>query len=87
MLLKQYEAARLSEASDPLVVQVVDDAVPPDHKAKPSRALIAVLSTLLGGFVGIFWAFLRQALENMRRDPARREKLVALGWAKSVEKR
>ena len=31
--------------------------------------------------------FLRQALENMRRDPARREKLVALGWAKSLEKR
>ena len=87
MLLKQYEAARLSEASDPLVVQVVDEAVPPDHKAKPKRAVIAIISTLLGGFVGVCWAFLRQALENMRRDPARREKLVALGWAKSLEKR
>ncbi len=82
MLLKQYEAARLSEASEPVVVQVVDDAVPPDHKAKPSRALIAVLSTMLGFFVGTVWAFLRQALDNMRRDPARREKLVALGWEK-----
>lgn len=86
MLLKQYEAARLSEASEPVVVQVVDDAVPPDHKAKPSRALIAILSTMLGFFVGTVWAFLRQALENMRRDPARREKLVALGWEKPLAK-
>lgn len=37
LLLKQYTAARIDEAKDAPVVQVVDSAVPPEHKSWPPR--------------------------------------------------
>lgn len=50
-MVRQYEAAKLDEAKEGPALQQVDIAVPPDHKSKPSVALIAIASTLLG-FLG-----------------------------------
>ncbi|HEY4068927.1 MAG TPA: Wzz/FepE/Etk N-terminal domain-containing protein [Burkholderiaceae bacterium] len=46
-MIRQYESAKLDEAKEGPVLQVVDVALPPDHKSKPSVALIAIASTLL----------------------------------------
>jgi tyrosine-protein kinase Etk/Wzc len=46
-MVRQYEAAKLDEAKEGPELQQVDIAVPPDHKSKPSVALIAIASTLL----------------------------------------
>ena len=50
-MVRQYEAAKLDEAKEGPALQQVDIAVAPDHKSKPSVALIAIASTLLG-FLG-----------------------------------
>lgn len=43
---RQYELARLDEARDSTLIQVVDVATKPDRKSAPKRGLIAVLITL-----------------------------------------
>jgi uncharacterized protein involved in exopolysaccharide biosynthesis len=46
------------------VFDVVDKADVPEHKIKPKRALIIVLSIILGGFFGVFYSLLRLGLTN-----------------------
>jgi uncharacterized protein involved in exopolysaccharide biosynthesis len=48
MLVKQYDAARLDEAKEAAVIQVVEPAIPPDQKSSPHRALIVLLFAILG---------------------------------------
>lgn len=69
MLAKQYEAARLDEAKDASVVQVLDKAVEPERKVKPSRALIVLGTALLSLFVSILWAFLRETRQRAMAIP------------------
>lgn len=66
---KQYEMARIDEAKDSALIQVVDKALPPEKKAKPKRALIVVLSTMLAFFIGILLAFFREAYARSGQDP------------------
>jgi len=48
LLLKQYDAARLDEAKNGIVVQVVETAIPPDRKFSPHRASIVLIFAVLG---------------------------------------
>ena len=48
LLLKQYDVARLDEAKDAAVVQVVEAAIAPDRRSSPGRLFITLISTLLG---------------------------------------
>jgi tyrosine-protein kinase Etk/Wzc len=50
ILSKQYEAARLDEARDAPVLQVLDPASYPDTKSEPKRAFI-ILGGLFGGLI------------------------------------
>jgi uncharacterized protein involved in exopolysaccharide biosynthesis len=52
MLLKQYDAARLDEAKEAAIIQVVEPAIEPDRKSSPKRALIVLLFTFVGFFAG-----------------------------------
>ena len=78
MLLKQYESARISEAQEPSVVQVLSKAEPPELKDKPKKKLIVVLATVLGGFIGVFGAFLKEFAANAQSDPKRKAKMDEL---------
>jgi uncharacterized protein involved in exopolysaccharide biosynthesis len=49
LLSKQYQAARIDEAKDAPVIQVVDSAVPPERKSWPQRALLISFGTFLFG--------------------------------------
>ncbi len=55
LIAKQYELARMDEAKEGGLVQVVDSAVVPDKKAWPPRALIVVLGTLAGFLLACGW--------------------------------
>jgi tyrosine-protein kinase Etk/Wzc len=50
LLLKQYDAARWDESRNAAVIQVVEEAIPPDTKSAPRRTLIVLLFTALGLF-------------------------------------
>lgn len=69
MLAKQYEMARLEEAKDSSVVQVLDQAVPAERKFKPKRALITLGGILGGGFLAVLLALIKEAYSRSRRDP------------------
>lgn len=58
VLAKQYEAARLDEAKDSSVIQVLDPAVTPERRMKPKRALIVAVATLLTTIAAVIFAFL-----------------------------
>lgn len=47
LLAKHYELARIDEAKNATLIQVLDRAIPPERKSKPRRALIAAVSVLL----------------------------------------
>jgi uncharacterized protein involved in exopolysaccharide biosynthesis len=52
ILARQYEAARLDEARDAALIQVVEPAIEPDRKSFPPRTLITAVCALLGLFLG-----------------------------------
>ena len=78
LLYKQFEAAKIDEAKDYPLIQVLDKATPPERKSKPKRALIVILSTLAAFFLSVFYAFLREALEKAKSDPERSGKMSVL---------
>ena len=49
-LRQQYEIAKIDEAKENLLVNMLDNAEPAVKKAKPQRTLIVILS-FLGGFM------------------------------------
>src|SRR6266581_4776512 len=55
LLAKQYELAKIDEARDATIVQVMDKAIEPDRKSKPHRALIVILTGLTVGFLVVIW--------------------------------
>jgi uncharacterized protein involved in exopolysaccharide biosynthesis len=78
LLTQQFEAAKIDEAKDSSIVQVLDSAVEPDRKSRPKPVLITVLTALVAGFLAVILAFLREAAERARRDPEQASRLDAL---------
>lgn len=66
LLAKQYEVARLDEAKDPSLIQVLDRAVEPERKSKPKRAVIVALAAVFGLFGTLGWTLMRDALIKRR---------------------
>lgn len=77
-LSKQYELAKIDESRDGAVFQVVDVAVPPERKSNMSKALIAILATLVTGFLLLLFVFARRALINARQNPESAVKLATI---------
>jgi uncharacterized protein involved in exopolysaccharide biosynthesis len=47
MIARQFEIAKLDEARQGAIIQVVDPAVPPDTRSFPKRTLTVLLATML----------------------------------------
>lgn len=86
LFAKQYELARVDEAREGAVIQVVDTAVAPERKSKPKKALIAVQATLASGFAMLLFVFVRQAVRNGMSDAASAQKWAALrqAWRRAL---
>lgn len=78
LLAKQYEAARLDEAKDPSIIQVLDPAVEPEHKFKPKRALIVLMSGLAALFGVVIWSFIAEARRKALLIPNVASRLIEL---------
>jgi len=68
LLTKQFEVAKVSEAKATSTIQVIDEAVVPDRKSKPTRSLIVFLATLAAGCMGILWVFVREYSGKMTEE-------------------
>ena len=59
LIQSQTETVMLAEVRQEYVFKTIDPAVVPEEKSKPSRALICVLGTLLGGMLGVVIVLIR----------------------------
>ena len=75
LLAKEFEVAKLDEAREGSVVQVVDAAVPPDRRSSPHRFLIVIGATMFALFVAIFWVWFSQRLSVAFALPENRQRL------------
>jgi len=66
VLTQQYEQAKIAEARDTPIVQVLDRAVPAERKSKPKVRQNMAIAGMLSLFVGIFLAFFLEYFERMR---------------------
>ena len=66
LLSKQYEVARLDEAKDASVIQVLDKAVEPERRHRPKRIIITIIGALLGLIFSLFHIFLRDSVNQLR---------------------
>ncbi len=78
LLAKQYELAKIDEAKDATVVQVMDNAIEPDRVSKPKRSLIVALTFLVAGLVSVIIAFMRETIDQAASDPERATKINTL---------
>ena len=78
LLARQYEVAKLDEAKEGALIQVVDPAVAPERRSFPKRGLVVIGATVAGFLVGIFLALLHAGLERLKDDPEATVKLHLL---------
>ena len=78
MLMKQYDAARLDEAKQAAIIQVVEPAIEPDRKSSPKRPLIVLLVALASVLVSFLYVLAGAAMSRMRLVPGTRARLEML---------
>jgi uncharacterized protein involved in exopolysaccharide biosynthesis len=78
ILARQFELAKLDEAKEGALIQVVDPAVPPDKKSFPKRGLIVLGAAIIGLLAGVSVALASAALEHLKSGQATYSKLLHL---------
>lgn len=66
LLAKQYEAARLDEAKDSSVIQVLDPAIEPEGRFKPKRSMFVIVASLLAFVVASIAVLLWKTMDRWR---------------------
>jgi tyrosine-protein kinase Etk/Wzc len=78
MLARQYEGAKQNEAKTISMIEVLDRAVPAEHKNWPPRALFCLIGLLGGGVIGICVSLFRLFLQNVRSNPENQKHYAAI---------
>lgn len=78
---KQFELAKVDEAREGAVIQVLDAALAPEIKAKPKKALIAIIAALAAGLALLLLVFVRQALLNAGQATETAHKIATLKFS------
>jgi len=69
LIAKQFEMAKLDEARQGAVIQVVDAAVTPDKRSFPKRTITVILAALLGFFFACGWCIVAVGFMRLRTNP------------------
>jgi tyrosine-protein kinase Etk/Wzc len=78
ILARQFEIAKLDEAKEGSVVQVVDRAIRPDRRSFPKRAVIVLCATAAGLFLSILIALAQAGIARLKEDPESNARLALL---------
>jgi tyrosine-protein kinase Etk/Wzc len=86
LFAKQFELAKVDESREGAVIQVLDVAEPPERKAKPKKAMIAVISALAAGLVLLLYVFIRNTLKNVSQDEETKLRIASLkgSWRRAI---
>ena len=77
-MTQQVLVAKIDEAKDAAIIQVVDKALVPEVKSKPKRSMIVLLATIMAFFVGSIWVFIKEAGERAGQNPEQSERMNLL---------
>jgi tyrosine-protein kinase Etk/Wzc len=85
LLAKQFELAKIDEAKDSTLIQLLDKAVPAERKSKPKRALITLAGAFIGSLLGILLAFICESYNRSRQNPAnsKRWEQLSMTWKRT----
>ncbi|MEK6527554.1 MAG: Wzz/FepE/Etk N-terminal domain-containing protein [Nitrospirota bacterium] len=78
ILLRQYEAAKLDEAGNASIIQIIEKAVPPEKRAKPKRRQMVIIAGITGFFFSVVAAFFIEFIEKSSNDPNNKERFETL---------
>ena len=71
LLAKQFELAKIDEAKEGSVIQILDNAVEPDKKSGPARAFIILGAAVFASFMAMCWSFARETSSRNADDGER----------------
>lgn len=74
MLARQYELAKQDEGKTVSMIQVLDRAIPPEHKSWPPRTLFCILGLLGGALIGAGYTFVEAFFEHVTQNPDNQKK-------------
>jgi tyrosine-protein kinase Etk/Wzc len=77
LLTAQFEQAKIAEARDTPVVQVLDKAIPAERKKRPIVTLNIAIAAAVSLFFGVLLVHLLDYLEYVRRGPASAQQVKA----------
>lgn len=77
-MTRQYEMARVDEARQGQMIQVVDPALIPDRRSWPPRTLLTLLAFFLTAMVASFWVILQAGYKNRMENPEDASKILQL---------
>jgi tyrosine-protein kinase Etk/Wzc len=63
LLARQYEVARIDEAKESPVIQIIDPAIPPDRKSGPKRSIYIIVGFIVSGMLGILAALFLDTIQ------------------------
>ena len=88
LLAKQFEVAKLDEAREGAIIQVVDPAVPPDKKSFPKLRLIVPGVTFVWVLLAIFGILFLEGIRRAGQRPEDYHRLQALKaiWQRDANK-
>jgi len=78
LIAKQFEIAKLDEARQGAIVQIVDAAVPPDQRSFPKRTITVLVTIFLSLFIACAWCIVAERWEDMTNTPVDRRRLDTL---------
>lgn len=78
ILLRQFETAKLDEAKDAAIIQVIEKAIPPEKRAKPKRRQMVMIAMVTGFFISVFTAFFMEYIEKSSKGPDNKERFETL---------
>jgi tyrosine-protein kinase Etk/Wzc len=83
MLSRQYELAKQDEGKTISMIQVLDKAVPPEHKSWPPRTLFCLLGLIGGAILGAGYTLAEEFSKTVMRNPENRRKYREILGVKS----
>ena len=76
--LGRFQEADISEEYDATNIRIIDTANVPSTPYKPNKPRVIMISVVIGLFLGILLAFLRESLDNTFKTPGTIEEKLAI---------
>jgi uncharacterized protein involved in exopolysaccharide biosynthesis len=64
LLETELQKLMLARGNNEFAFRVIDSAYAPKYRERPKRSVIVVAGTLAGGFLGLLWVFVTNALRS-----------------------